>query len=165
MKKVEFEPADRLHQEWENYSKRYDVNKDIEALYRLVESNSSIARSETEVLATVYDSTLLVLDSTTQLDNEQKTRASYFSYSLCSCESCQKCGAHINKKGQIHISHKYFLETLNQTASSAIGVLELMYTILHELLHGIFPELDDTAVTQKTEKVWISGMAELLKQK
>ena len=166
MKKVEFEPADELHKKWEDYSKKHDINEDVEALYKLVEGNSSIARNETEVLATLYDSALVILDSTPQLDNEQKTRASYFSYNLCSCETCQnRCGAHINKKGQIHISQKFFLDTLNQKTSPAIGVLELMYTILHELLHGIFPELDEEAIIEKTEQAWKSGMTELVKQK
>ena len=166
LKKVEFEAADFLHKKWEDYSKKYDINEDIESLYKLVEDNSSIARNETEVLATLYDSALVVLDSTPQLDNEQKTRASYFSYNLCSCEACQnECGAHINKKGQMRISHKFFLDTLNQNVSPAIGVLELMYTILHELLHGIFPELDEETIIEKTEQAWKSGMIELVKQK
>jgi hypothetical protein len=165
MTKTEFEPVDRLHQNWENHVKLHGIDEDMKALYKLVESNTGIARNETEVLATVYDSALVILDSTPQLDDEQKTRASYFSYNLCSCESCQTCGAHINKKGQIRVSQKYFLDTLNQTTSPAIGVLELMYTILHELLHGIFPELDETEITQKTEQVWLNGMAELITQK
>ena len=166
MTKVEFEPADSLHKKWDNYSKKHDINKDIGALYKLVEGNSSIARNETEVLASVYDSALVVLDSTPQLDNEQKTRATYFSYNLCTCDSCQKeCGAHINKKGQIRISQKFFLDTLNLKNSPAIGVMEMMYTILHELLHGIFPELDEETVTEKTEQAWKSGMEQLVKQK
>ena len=164
MKKVEFEAANFLHKNWENYSKKHNINEDIESLYKLVEENSSIARNETEVLATLYDSVLVVLDSIPQLDNQRKTRASYFSYNLCSCEACQnKCGAHIDKKGQICISHKFFLDTLNQKTSPAIGVLELMYTILHELLHGIFPELDEETITEKTEHTWKSGMTELIK--
>ena len=166
MKKVEFESAQSLHKKWEDYSNKHDSNKDVEALYKLVEGNSSIARNETEVLASVYDSAVVVLDSTPQLDNEQKTRASYFMYNLCTCDSCKKeCGAHINKKGQIRISQKFFIDTLNKNTSLAIGVMELMYTILHEFLHGIFPELDEEKVTEKTEKVWKSGMTELVKQK
>ncbi len=165
-KKIEFEPADSLHKKWVDYNKKHDINKDIEALYKLVDGTSSIARNETEVLDTLYDSALLVLDSTSQLDNEQKTRASYFSYNLCSCEACQKeCGAHINKKGQIRISQKFFLDTLNQKMPSPLGVLELMYTILHEVLHGIFPELDEQTITEKTEQAWKSGMARLAKEK
>ena len=166
LKKIEFEAADFLHKKWEDYSKKYDINEDIESLYKLVEDNSSIARNETEVLASVYDSALVVLDSTPQLDNEQKTRATYFSYNLCTCDSCQKeCGAHINKKGQIRISQKFFLDTLNLKNSPAIGVMEMMYTILHELLHGIFPELDEETITEKTEQAWKSGMEQLVKQK
>jgi predicted metal-dependent peptidase len=57
------------------------------------------------------------------------------------------------------------LDTLNQKTSPAIGVLELMYTILHEFLHGIFPELNEEEIIEKTERVWTSGMTELINQK
>jgi len=166
VKKVEYEAADFLHKKWLDFSKKYDIKEDIEALFKLVEGSSGIARNETEVLDTVYDSALIVLDSTLELNNKQKVRASYFSYNLCSCEACQSaCGAHINKKGQIRIAHKFFLDALNQKTSSAIGVLELMYTILHELLHGILPGLNEESIIEKTEQVWKSGMRELTKEK
>ena len=45
------------------------------------------------------------------------------------------------------------------------GLLELMYTILHQMVHGIFPELEEEAVTEKTEQAWKTGIAELAKQK
>lgn len=161
-----FETGEFLHKQWEEYTKKHDINKDIEALIKLVEGNTGIARDETEVLATVYDSALVVLDSSPLLDSEEKTRASYFLYSLFTAEASQKdCGAYINKKGQVRIEHSYFLDALNQKASSsAFGVLELMYTIVHEMMHGIFPELDKQAIIEKTEQTWTSGMTELLKQ-
>jgi hypothetical protein len=40
-----------------------------------------------------------------------------------------------------------------------------MYTILHQLLHGIFPELDEETIKEKTEQAWKSGIAELTKEK
>jgi hypothetical protein len=164
MTKANFEAADFLHKQWEDYSNKHDIRKDIEALIKIVEDNTGIARNETEVLATVYDSALVVLDSTPILDNEEKARASYFSYSLSSVVD-QDLGAFINKKGEVRIGHKFFLDALNQKTSPASGVLELMYTILHELLHGIFSELDEEAIIEKTEKVWTSGMTELINQK
>jgi hypothetical protein len=162
MTKANFEAADFLHKQWRLYSDKYDISKDIEALIKLVEDNTGIARNEKEVLATVYDSALVVLDSTPILDKEEKARASYFSYSLS--EADQEFGAFINKKGEVRIGHKFFFDTLNKKTSPAIGVLELMYTILHELLHGVFPELDEDVIIKKTEKVWTSGMKELMKQ-
>jgi hypothetical protein len=162
--KVEFEPADSLHRNWLNYKKKHNVNEDIEALSQLLDS-SHVARNEEEVLDALYDSTLAVLDSATQLDSEQKTRALYFSYNLCSCKECQKdCGAHINRKGQIRISQNFFNNTLNQE-TPPIGLLELMYTILHQLLHGIFPEHNEETINEKTEQAWKSGITELAKQK
>ena len=128
--------------------------------------SSHIARNEEEILDALYDSALAVLDSTPQLDTEQKTRALYFSYNLCTCKECQKeCGAHINRKGQIRISKKFFNGTLNQETPSPIGLLELMYTLLHQLLHGIFSELDEETINEKTEQAWKSGMTELAKEK
>lgn len=165
MKNRDYETAEFLHMIWEDYSNNHDINKDIEALIKLVENNTGIARNETEVLATVYDSALVVLDSSQNIDEEEKTRASYFSYNLYSPETNESdFGAHINKKGQIRLSHSYFLETLNQKTSPAFGVLELMYTIIHELLHGIFPDLIEEVITKKTEEVWKSGMEEFVKQ-
>ncbi|PVX25403.1 MAG: hypothetical protein CW691_04645 [Candidatus Bathyarchaeum sp.] len=112
----------------------------------------------------LYNATLLLLESTPQLDIEQKTRALYLSYNICSCDACQKeCGAHINKKGQIRISQKFFHDKL-QSAPPA-GLLELMYTILHQMLHGVFPELDEEAIIEKTEQAWKSGLTQLAQEK
>lgn len=106
------------------------------------------------------------MDSTPQLDTEKKTRAQYFSHNLCTCNECQnECGAHINRKGQIRISKKYFNVALNQETPSPSGLLELMYTIIHQLLHGVFPELDEETIKEKTEQAWKSGMTELAKEK
>lgn len=165
MRNRNYETVEFLHANWEDYSDKHDINKDIEALIKLVENNTGISRNETEVLATVYDSALVILDSSQNIDEEAKTRGSYFSYSLYSPEINESdFGAHINKKGQIRLAHNYFLETLNQKTSPAFGVLELMYTIIHELLHGIFPDFDEEAITKKTEEVWESGMEEVVKQ-
>jgi hypothetical protein len=128
--------------------------------------SSQIARNDEEIFDALYDSTLAVLDSTPHLDSEQKTRALYFSHNLCTCEACKKeCGAHINKKGQIRISKKFFQSTLNQKTPAPIGLLEVMYTILHQLVHGIFPELNEETINKKTEQAWKSGITEVAKEK
>ncbi|KON32950.1 hypothetical protein AC477_02225 [miscellaneous Crenarchaeota group-1 archaeon SG8-32-1] len=164
-KKAEFEPADSLHNQWLEFSKIHDLNKDIKILSQILNDPSYIARNEQEILNTLYDATLIVLDSALELDKEQKTRAQYFSYNLCECDACQKqCGAHINKKGQIRISKKAFQNTLKQSGSSPPGLLELMYIILYEVLHGIFLELDGEAITERTQQVWKSGMNELAEE-
>ena len=164
-KKAEFEPADSLHNQWLDFSKRHDVNNDIKILSRILNDPSYIARNEQEILNTLYDAALVVLDSTPELNKEQKTRAQYFSYNLCECDACQKeCGAHINKKGQIRISKKAFQNTLKQSGSSPPGLLELMYIILYEILRGIFLELDGEAIAEKTQQVWKSGMNELAEE-
>jgi HrpA-like RNA helicase len=164
--KLEFEAAESIHNNWLNYTKKHNFDKDIKAIYRLLDS-SQIARSDEEILDILYDAALAVLDSTPQLDSELKTRTLYrFSCNLCTCEECQKeAGAHTNRKGQIRISKKYFDAALNQEAPPPIGLLEIMYTIVHHLLHGIFAELDETAINKKTEEVWKSGITELANEK
>jgi hypothetical protein len=133
-------------------------------VYKLLNS-SSVARNDEEILNTLYDSALAVLDSTPQLDIELKTRALYFSHNICICEECQKnVGAHVNRKGQIRISQKYFTDVLNQEAPPPMGLLELMYTLVHQLLHAIFPELDEKTINEKTEQFWKSGIIELRKE-
>jgi hypothetical protein len=163
-KKLEFEPAEYLHKNWLDYSSKHDISKDIEPIYPLLNDPSSVTRTPTQVLDALYNATLVVLESTPQLDNEQKTRALYLSYNLCSCDACQKkCGAHINKKGQIRISQKVFQNKIQSPPPA--GHLELMYTMLHQMLHGIFPELNEETVTEKTEQAWKTGIAELAKEK
>jgi hypothetical protein len=133
-------------------------------LYTLLNDPSPITRTQEQIFDALYNATLVVLESTPQLDSEQKTRALYFSYNLCLCDACRKeCGAHINKKGQIRLSKKYFQNSLQSPLPT--GLLELMYSIFHQMLHGIFPELDEETIVEKTEKAWKSGMTELAKGK
>jgi len=133
-------------------------------LYPLLNDPSPITRTQEQIFDALYNTTLVILESTLQLDSEQKTRALYFSYNLCLCDDCQKeCGAHINKKGQIRISQKFFQNSLQSPLPS--GLLELMYSIFHQMLHGIFPEFEEKTIIEKTEQAWKSGMAELAKEK
>lgn len=165
IKKVDFETAESLHENWLNYTKKHNVDEDIKAVYQLLDS-SHVARNDEEILDTLYDSTIAILDSTPQLDSEQKTRALYFSHNLCTCKECQEDGgAHINRKGQIRISKKFFNGTLNQEMSPPTGLLELMYNLVHQLLHAIFPELDEETINEKTEQTWKSGITEYVKEK
>jgi len=163
-KKLEFEPVDFLHKNWLDYSTKHDISRDIEPLYPLLNDSAPITRTQEQIFDALYNATLVVLESTPQLDSEQKTRALYLSYNLCLCDACQKeCGAHINKKGQIRISQKFFQNNLQSPPPA--GLLELMFTILHQMLHGIFPELDEETIVEKTEQAWKSGMSELAKEK
>jgi hypothetical protein len=114
-------------------------------------------------LDALYDVTLLILEST-NLTEEEKTRALYLQINLCECNECQKeFASHINKKGQIRISKKYFKNTLKNIPPA--GFLEIMYTILHQILHGIFPKLNKEKIIKKTEKIWKEGISELKKEK
>jgi hypothetical protein len=120
--------------------------------------------TEAQVLDAIYNATLVILESTPQIEIEKKTRAVYFQYNLCSCEACKKeCAAHVNKKGQIRISQKYLQNSLKCTPPD--GFLEVMYTILHQMLHGIFPQLMEDAITRKTEQTWNVGIMKLSKEK
>ncbi len=164
-KEAEFELATSLHRNWLNYAKNHEINKDLKMLSRLL-SSSSIVRTEEEVLDALYDSTLIILESTPKLTSEQKTNGLYLSYNLCTCHACQEeCGSHINKKGQIRISKKFFRNIQKQGTSSQVAFLELMHILLHQLLHAIFPKLEEDTIIEKTEQVWKSGMNSLAKQK
>ncbi len=133
-------------------------------MFPLLNDSSPITRAPEQILDALYNASLVVLESTPNLDSEQKTRALYLSYNLCSCGACQKeCGTHINKKGQIRLSQKFFLTNMQVPPPS--GVLELMFTLLHQMLHGIFPELDEEPIIEKTEQVWQSGIFEFKKEK
>jgi hypothetical protein len=165
MKKLEFEPVDFLHNNWLDYTRNHDVNKDVEPLYPLLsDPTTTVNRTSAQILDALYNAALVILESTPMLDFTEKTRAEYFSYNLCSCDECQKtCGAHINKKGQIRVSQKFFQDNLQ--ASPPSGLLELIYSILHQMLHGIFPDLDEEVIVEKTGAVWTTGINALVKEK
>ncbi|HER54553.1 MAG TPA: hypothetical protein ENO13_01490 [Candidatus Bathyarchaeota archaeon] len=163
-KKLEFEPVDVLHRNWLDYSKNHDINKESETLIPLLNDSSAVMRTQTQILDAIYNATITVLESTPDLDTEEKTRALYLQYNLCECDACQKDYAtHINKKGQIRISQKFFQNTLQSPPPA--GIMEVMFTVFHQILHGVFPELDEEAITKKTHQVWNSGMNELIKEK
>ena len=163
-KKLEFEPVDVLHSNWVNYSKNHDINKESETLIPLLNDSSPIMRTQTQILDAIYNAAVTILESTTELNDQQKTRALYLQYNLCECDACQKnCASHINKKGQIRISQQFFQNTLQ--CPPPAGIMEVMYTILHQILHGVFPELDEEEIAQKTQESWNNGMIELAKEK
>ena len=89
-KKTEFISGDFLHMNWKDLTREYDVSKSIEVLSKLLANSSYIARTNEEILDTLYDATIVVLDSSPKINKEEKTRALYFSYNLCSCDDCQK---------------------------------------------------------------------------
>lgn len=163
-KKLEFEPVQFLHNNWIEYSNKHDINKESETLIPLLDDSSPVMRTQDQILDAIYNAAVTVLESSPEIDGEQKTRALYLQYNLCTCDECQKdCATHINKKGQIRISQQFFQNTLQ--SSPPAGIMEVIYTILHQLLHGIFPEFDEEQISDKTQQVWNSGMAELAKEK
>ena len=153
-----------MHNNWVDYSKNHDINKEAEIMIPLLDDSSPVMRTQAQILDAIYNAAVTVLESTPELDSEQKTRALYLQYNLCTCDECQKdCATHINKKGQIRISQQFFHDTLQSTPPA--GIMEIMYTIFHQMLHGIFPEDDEETITQKTQQSWNSGMNELAKEK
>ncbi|MEJ2244301.1 MAG: hypothetical protein P8X87_07250 [Candidatus Bathyarchaeota archaeon] len=153
-----------MHSNWLDYSKNHDINKESEILIPLLNDSSSVMRTQTQILDAIYNAAVTILESSLELDSEQKTRALYLQYNLCKCHECQKdCASHINKKGQIRISQQFFQNTLQ--SSPPAGIMEVMYTIFHQILHGVFPELDEETIVQKTQHAWNSGMNELIKEK
>jgi len=163
-KKLEFEPVDLLHSNWLDYSNKHDITKESETLIPLLNDSSAMMRTQTQILDALYNAAVTILESSPELDQEQKTRALYLQYNLCECDACQKdCATHINKKGQIRISQQFFQDTLQFPPPA--GIMEVMYTIFHQILHGIFPELDEDIIVKKNQQVWNSGMTELMKEK
>jgi hypothetical protein len=153
-----------LHSNWLDYSKKHDINKESETLIPLLNDSSAMMRTQTQILDAIYNAAVTILESSPELDREQKTRALYLQYNLCECDDCQKnCATHINKKGQIRISQQFFQDTLQFPPPD--GIMEVMYTVFHQILHGIFPELDEDTIVEKNQQVWNSGMNELMKEK
>lgn len=160
MKKNYFESSESLHKTWLSYVKKYDVIEEVEPLLPLLNDPLAFSRTETQILDALYNAALIVLEASRELEPEQKTRALYFNYNLCICDSCKKeCGSHINKKGQIRISKKFFQDKLHSPPPN--GLIELIYVLFYQILHGIFPLIKEDVIAKKTEKVWKSGITEL----
>ena len=164
MKKNSFESSESLHKTWLSYVKKYDVVGEVEPLLPLLNDPLAFSRTETQILDAFYNAALIVLEASPELEPEQKTRALYFSYNLCICDLCKKeYGSHINKKGQIRISKKFFQDKLN--SPPPFGLIELIYVLFHQILHGIFPDIKEDLMVKMTEEVWKSGITKLSTEK
>ena len=118
--------------------------------------------TDKKLLELVFNSALCYIPTET-LDEDQLEKLDNISYRWCKCKRCTReytilvqYSGHANKKTlEIRISRKRFREELRRCTFRQILLLELISVTLHEIIHILFPELNEEQVEKKT-KAWIS---------
>jgi hypothetical protein len=166
MKKIEFELTDGVYERWLEYKRKNSFQADIGALYKLLETSPPIAYTEKDILSIVYSAVWTIVGSAMTLTEEMGEIEDTLEIALCSCEECQKgkYAAHLNNFRFINVSRKRFVTMLQPNFRISVGLIDLMDSILHEVLHAIFPKLSEQEIIQKTQQVWLKGVENLTKK-
>ena len=80
----------------------------------------------------------------------------------------EKGWAHTDMKGSIAVSRKHFTDMLQHNLHAPIGLLDLIHSYIHEVMHNVYPNAPrkrilgagycSTFVRKKTEEIWCKGM-------
>lgn len=101
-----------------------------------------------------------------ELTEEQQEKLLNIRIKLCDCDLCKSyskqpgkiiaAGHAIKKTYEIGISEHYFnaLEGTEQTGCVPVFLLEEIMTVLHEIIHVLFPDLSEKQTRRRT-KAWL----------
>jgi len=90
---------------------------------------------------------------TNELSEEQLERLDSITIRSCRCRHCRKNHylGHVTKgKSEISWSKPFFSELLTEKLSMDATLLEAIGTVLHEIIHILFPEYDEEQTKRKT---------------
>lgn len=107
---------------------------------------------------------------TDELDDEQKDKLDNITYRLCDCWRCKKAltSPNIDWKALGHANKRTYRIGVSRDAVKLLAgigkhgmtipifLLQLMKTILHEIIHILFAEYDEEKVREKTNE-WLSS--------
>jgi hypothetical protein len=170
MKKVEFELSDAVYDRWVAYKKKNGFEHDSGALFHLL---YELRYSEEDILNVLNFTAISLVEISGVATEEELERMTFVSHRLCECRACEaeKCLAHTDKKGTICVSRKRFTNMLQPGLFVAVGLLEMMATYLHEVLHNVYPDAPcdikhengfcSRLVQEKTNEIWIKGMTKI----
>ena len=171
MKKIELELTDSVHEKWLKYKKINGFEHDSGAIAHLLEE---LRYTENEVLDIVGDAVISIVDSSKVLSEDEFEKIPHLTHYLCDCLRCEKvkCLAHTDFKGKIAVSRKHTTDLLQHDLRAPIGLLDLMYSYLHEVVHNIYPDAPkDVRVTgagycssfveKRTKEIWCKGMVNI----
>jgi hypothetical protein len=168
MKKVEMELTDGVHEKWLEYKKANGFEHDSGAMHHLLKE---LRYSENEILNIVQSSIICIVDASKVLSEDEFEKIPYLTHHLCDCSICEeeKCLAHTDSKGTIAVSRKHLTDLLHHDLPVPIGLLDLMHSYLHEVVHNIYPDAPkdihvpgglycSSFVKEKTKEIWCKGM-------
>jgi hypothetical protein len=100
------------------------------------------------------------------LTDEQRDVLLNMTYRLCNCKICASpywkdkpnahALAHINKNTYVISFSKKYFDFYTQQDAPGISLFILIETAVHEILHGLFPDLEEEAVEKKTAE-WLNN--------
>lgn len=108
--------------------------------------------SQEAVFELIYDAATCFIP-TNELTVEQLDKLDNITFRECRCQHCRKDGwiGHADKKRrEISWSKPFFSVLLTQKMSMGATLFEAVGTILHEIIHTLFPEYDEEQTRQKT---------------
>ena len=171
MKKVEMELTDGVHEKWLEYKKANGFENDGGAMHHLLKE---LRYSENEILNIVQWSIMCIVDVSKVLSEDEFEKIPHLTHHLCDCIRCEteECVAHTDLRGMIAVSRKHLTDLLHHDLLVPIGLLDLMHSYLHEVVHNIYPNapLDiqlpgaghcSSFVKEKTKEIWCKGMVNI----
>lgn len=108
--------------------------------------------SQEAVFALIYNAATCFIP-TNELTEEQLDKLDNITYHGCTCRLCRKDKVlgHANRmRLQIGWSKPFFSVLLTQKMLMATTLFEAVGTVLHEIIHILFPDYDEKQTRQKT---------------
>ncbi len=167
MKKVEMELSDSVYDLWSKYKTASGFEHDSAVMYHLLKE---LRYTEKEILDIVRDTVMSIIEASKVLSEAEFEKIPVLTHYLCDCSSCEneKCCAHTDQKGIIAVSRKHLTDLLRKDLPIPVGLLDLIYCYLHEVVHNIYPDAPkdievfgagrcSKLVKEKTKEIWCKG--------
>lgn len=172
LKRGELELSNGVYEEWLKYKKKNGREHDSGAMYHLLQE---LRYTENEILNIVQCAVECIVYASKVLSEEDMSeKIPFLTHYVCECSRCEKdkISAHTDLEGRIAVSRRHFTDLLQPKINVAIGLLDLMYSYLHEAVHNIYPDAPkdiptpeggscSSFVRKKTKEIWCKGMANI----
>lgn len=129
--------------------------------------------SEEDILNFIQRAAISVIEASGVPSEEELAKLPFLTHHLCDCPRCSEIEtvAHTDFKGVISVSRKNFDIILNREFAFYIGLLDVLHSYIHEVVHNLYPDAprDDPSpggicsrlVQEKTKEIWLQGMAKI----
>jgi hypothetical protein len=171
MKSVIFELSDGVYEDWLQYKKKHKFEHDSGALFHLL---GELRYSEEDILNFIQMTAISIIEASGVPTEEELRKMPFLIHHLCNCLRCSeiKCLAHTDLNGNINISKKNFDIMLNRELIVASGLLSILHSYIHEVVHNLYPDAPkedpipdggvcSKLVQEKTKEIWLLGMEKI----